>query len=167
MRTRYMLVLAAMLLAPMLQPLAGTLVSASSTGTWVEGEPLEVQVSAVPVDERANITVKLLFRDTGYSASWSNPLVQGDTIIIDVAVLRWTGPSAQVITGDTRSFTLKLEPGKYNVILKVNGEERASETLLVPVVDTGTRESGEASTLLVIVLAILASAAVLFLALRR
>ncbi len=134
----------ASLLLAALFTLAPPLWAASSpTETWVEGQPLEVRIQAVPVEGGANITVTLVFSNAGYAAEWGEPSIEGNKIFIDVSVSRWTGPSAQVITEDSRSFTMTLEPGEYTVVVRINGEEAASKPLTVP---AGAGENGDVGT---------------------
>ena len=91
---------------------------------------------------------------------------RGLKIFIDVSVSRWTGPSAQVITEDLRSFTLTLEPGEYTVVVRVNGEEAASKPLTVP---PGAGENGGVGTgiLLAAVLVVSLFAVALFPLLKK
>ena len=141
--------------------------ASSPMETWIEGQPLEIRIQAVPIEGGANITVTLVFSNAGYAAKWGEPRLEGDKIFVNVSVSRWTGPSAQVITEDSRSFTLTLEPGDYTVVVKVNGEEAASKPLTAPPGAGGNGNGMSTNTLLAAALVIVLFAVALFPLLKK
>lgn len=121
----------------------------------------------MPAENLANIAVTLVFSDAGYAAEWGEPSIEGGKILVDVSVSRWTGPSAQVITEDSRSFVLALEPGEYIVVVRINGEEAASKPLTVPSGAGGNGNGMGTNTLLAAVLVASLFAVALFPLLKK
>ena len=135
------------------------------SGLWVPADPSKVraEVKASVRDREARVNVTLVYPHGGFREEWADPVVSKDRVYIDVKVYEWTGPAIQVITVRKRSFVIALDPGRYDVVVRVNGVEVAR----VPI----TVESGVSLGLVripwvvVLILLVALAAAVLFIAL--
>jgi len=105
-------------------------------GEWTPYVPAPREVSIDVISSARGVTrvkVTLTLPSAGFVFGWPPPSREGNEFYIDVRVMRWTGPSAQVITHRSHVYTLgRLEPGTYTFTFKAWGQPVASTTFTVP-----------------------------------
>ena len=114
-------------------PSPGTGEPGGPGGSWVPADPSRVtaKVKATVEGREARINVTLVYPHGGFREEWAEPVVSQGNVYIDVKVYEWTGPAIQVITMRKQTFTVTLDPGQYNVVVRVNGVEVARVPITV------------------------------------
>lgn len=132
------------------------------SGLWVLADPSRVkaEVKAAVKGREARINVTLVYPHGGFKEEWSDLTVSQGKVYIDVKVYEWTGPAIQVITVRKHSFAVALDPGQYDVVVRVNGVEVAR----VPITVEGGISLGlvRVPWLVVLILLVVLAAAILF-----
>ncbi len=77
--------------------------------------PDQVFFTFVENDGASNMTVTILFYDTGYNVSdWGEPQISGNIISVDSMIWEWTGITTPVFIYESFNYTLgDLAPGSY------------------------------------------------------
>jgi len=120
-------------------------VSGTPQGRWIEADPRRVQaeLDVVPTSAGLVINATLVYPHSGFKEEWSDPVVEPGRVVIDAKVYEWTGPALQVITRKTKTFMVPIQPGTYEVQLRVNGVVKASTIVAISTSSTGaTAQAG-------------------------
>jgi len=101
-------------------------VEASGPEKWIPYTPTREEFSKWSVVKFGNGTVEIelcfVFRNSGYSVKLVGSQVQENQLILDLKVLRWTGPSLQVITYRTVKARFHSIKGAFKILVRVNGK---------------------------------------------
>ena len=112
---------------------------------------------------KLRVVVRFVFRHSGFRATVTEKKVEGGTIVLGLSVEEWTGPALQVITPVALEEEYELEPGRYTLVLKINGVEYLRRGVEV----RGEQLIAWGAVVAVLVAAALTAAALLLLLMRR
>ncbi len=99
--------------------------AAQAAEEWVPFIPHAEQTSIeVSVGETVSVAVTITFSDLGYRVvGWGDDIWDGNTVVVNAQVERWTGPSGQAVTTKSNTYELgTLDSGNYRFVFKASGE---------------------------------------------
>ncbi len=97
----------------------------------------QVQLKTWSIGGQRSVYVKLIFPDAGYRvADWGAPIQTGPTsFLVNAAVERWNGVSAQVLTSTAQIYNLgSLGTGNYTFTFQTSGTTAATINFEIPFV---------------------------------
>jgi len=102
-------------------------------GSWIFASPSKVvaKVKISVKNREVELNVTLTYPHKGFKEEWNAPSISQNNIYIDVEVYEWTGATVQVTTVKKKTFMLRLNPGNYSVIIRVNGVEIARSAITI------------------------------------
>jgi hypothetical protein len=101
---------------------------------WIPFVPRSSQVSFDfrEEDGASYIEVSICFWDAGFQVTdWGTPIVKNDTVTVDTRMLRWTGPSAQVITNEHHTYQVADMPSTATFVFKTWGHRVKDSTVVM------------------------------------